>query len=129
MIKKGDRRALALIGAGEKPQVLVHDFVLQPQAISLGNRVNLSFLLASQAANPQRLVVDYIVHYVKKSGGTSAKVFKLKELTLSPGESVLITRNQSIRDFTTRVHHPGRHAVEIVVNGERLAQAFFDLAR
>ncbi|MCX6046349.1 MAG: DNA alkylation repair protein [Chloroflexi bacterium] len=129
LIKKGDQRALAVIGAGEKPQVLITDFLLQPQAISLGDRINLSFQLASQSPNPQRLVVDYIVHYVKKSGGTSAKVFKLKELTLGPGEAVLITRNQSIRDFTTRVHHPGRHAVEIVVNGENLATAFFDLAR
>ena len=74
-------------------------------------------------------MVDYVVHYVKKSGATSAKVFKLKELTLAPGQTVTLAREQLIRDFTTRVHHPGRHDVEIMVNGERVARAFFDLAR
>jgi len=73
---------------------------------------------------------------------TGAKVFKLKELTLAPGESVTLARTQQIRDFTThvhhprppptsttRVHHPARHDVEIVVNGERLARTFFALTR
>jgi hypothetical protein len=81
----------------------------------------------STAAKPQRLVVDYIIHYVKKSGATSAKVFKLKELTLGAGESATLTRSQEIRDFTTRRHHAGRHAVEIAINGERVAADSFVL--
>ena len=129
LIKKGDRRALAVIGAGEKPNVLVHDLVVNPQAIALGERLNLSFRLESTSAKSQRLVVDYIVHYVKKSGETSGKVFKWKELTLEPHASVTFVRSQSIRDFTTRIHHPGRHDVEIVVNGESLAKDFFILSR
>lgn len=129
LIKKGDRRALAAIGAGAKPEVLVHDFVVQPRDVRLGERIRLAFRLESQSVQSQRLVVDYAVHYVKKSGGTSAKVFKLKELTLNAGESFQISREQSIRDFTTRVHYPGRHEVEIMVNGEILARGFFHLAR
>jgi hypothetical protein len=69
------------------------------------------------------------VYYVKKSGGSSAKVFKLKELTLEAGQSIAIARSQSIRDFTTRVHYPGRHEVEIVVNGKSLGRDYFDLAK
>ena len=128
LIKNGDRRALAVIGAAEPPKVRVHDFVVRPRGITLGDRLTLSFRLESKSAKSQRLVVDYIIHYVKKSGASSAKVFKLKELTLAPGKSVLIERNQLIRDFTTRVHHPGRHTVEIVINGERLAKDYFDLS-
>ena len=128
LIKNGDRRALAIIGAGEPPKVLVHDFVARPHDIALGDRLTLSFWLESKSTKTQRLIVDYIIHYVKKSGASSAKVFKLKELTLAAGKSVLIERNQIIRDFTTRVHHPGRHIVEIVINGERLAKDFFDLS-
>jgi hypothetical protein len=85
--------------------------------------------LESLATTSQRLVVDYIVHYVKKSGASSAKVFKLKELTLDAGQTISLSRTQSIRDFTTRVHYPGRHEVEIMVNGESLARDFFDLAQ
>jgi 3-methyladenine DNA glycosylase AlkC len=129
LIKKGNRRALAVIGAGEKPNVLVHDFSVSPRTISLGGRLTLSFRLESKSSKIQRLVVDYNIHYVKKSGETSAKVFKLKQVTLGSGESILISREQSIRDFTTRVHHAGRHEVEIMVNGECLAKGFFDLSR
>lgn len=129
LIKQGDARALALIGAGDKAQVRVHDLTVEPRHIRLGERLTLAFRLESTAPAPQRLVVDYIVHYVKKSGGTSGKVFKLKEFTLAPGETVQITRGQNIRDFTTRVHHPGRHEIEIVVNGETLGRDYFELAR
>lgn len=129
LIKQGDRRALAVIGAGKKPAVLLHDFSVSPRTITLGERLDLSFRLESKSRNSQRLVVDYIVHYVKKSGASSAKVFKLKELTLDAGQTVVITRSQVIRDFTTRVHHPGHHDVDIVVNGERLARGGFHLSR
>ena len=129
LIKKGDKRALAVIGAGEKPDVLVHDFRVRPREVRLGERIALEFRLESTSTRAQRVVVDYTIHYVKKSGETSAKVFKLKELTLQAGESVQISREQTIRDFTTRVHHAGRHEVEIMVNGEKLAKDFFELSR
>ncbi|MES2537675.1 MAG: DNA alkylation repair protein [Pseudomonadota bacterium] len=129
LIKKGDQRALAVIGAGAAPKVRVHDLLLSPRQLTLGGRLSLSCRLESASSESQRLVIDYIVHYVKKSGATSAKVFKLKELTLGAGESVSIAREQQIRDFTTRVHHAGRHEVDIVINGERLARDFFHLSR
>jgi 3-methyladenine DNA glycosylase AlkC len=129
LIKKGDRRALAIIGAGAEPEVVIHDLTVRPQKLKLGDRLTLSFRLESQSPKPQCLVIDYLIHYVKKSGATSAKVFKLKELTLAPRESVTLTRSQEIRDFTTRLHHPGRHAIEIAINGTRLATDSFDLTR
>ena len=127
LIKQGDRRALALIGADHKPEVRLHGFTVNPPKISLGESISLSLRLTSTAHTRQRLVVDYTVHYVKKSGLRSAKVFKLKTLNLPAAESVLIERRQVIRDFTTRVHHAGRHEVEIMVNGECLGRDFFEL--
>lgn len=130
LIKRGDRRALAVIGAGEPPEVAVHGFTLAPARLRLGERLTLAFRLASRAARPQRLVVDYRVHYVKRTeGATSGKVFKLRELTLAPGETVSLARSQVFRDFTTRKHHPGRHDIEILVNGESLARDSFELVR
>lgn len=129
LIKKGHPRALQLIGATGKPEVLVHGLSLQPATLQLGDRFTLNLSLTSQAARTQRLVVDYAVHYVKKSGEASPKVFKWKELTLDPGATVSLSRAQTIRDFTTRVHHAGHHAVEILINGERLAGTAFVLKR
>ena len=128
LIKAGNAQALKLIGAGGVPEVKLEKVAVTPRHITLGERMTLSFKLISTSRESQRLVIDYTIHYVKKSGATAAKVFKLKELTLDAGQQVLIERNQSIRDFTTRVHYAGRHQVEIMVNGLCLAQAFFELA-
>jgi hypothetical protein len=66
---------------------------------------------------------------VKAAGGTSAKVFKLRELTLAARGTQRISKRQTIRDFTTRKHYPGSHRLEIQVNGRILAAARFDLRR
>lgn len=129
LIKRGDRRALAVIGAGEQAEVEVVDFDLTPAQVKLGGRITMSLHLRSKAQSSQRLVIDYAIHYVKKSGGTSAKVFKWKECTLEPGGSLTLTKSQRLVDFTTRVHHAGRHAVEVMVNGEVLGKVAFDLQR
>ncbi|RZJ16018.1 MAG: DNA alkylation repair protein [Haliea sp.] len=129
LIKKGDRRALTVIGAGKKPQVKLTGFTVDPERVQLGERIKLSFSLQSTARAAQKLVIDYTIHYVKKSGLLSPKVFKLKEVNLAAGDSIALSRSQVIRDFSTRVHHAGRHDVDIMVNGEKLATAFFDLLR
>jgi len=128
LIKAGNGRALAVIGAGGVPDVKISKFAVMPRQIALGERVTLSFDLASKCPESQRLVIDYKMHYVKKSGVTAAKVFKLKELTLDSGQRISIERTQNIRDFTTRVHYAGRHDVEILVNGVCLAKGYFDLS-
>jgi 3-methyladenine DNA glycosylase AlkC len=128
LIKAGNPRALALIGAHGAPEVAVDGFAVSPAQLALGQRLSLSFELASRSAQAQRLVVDYRIHYVKKSGARSAKVFKLKELTLAPGQRVALAHRRQIRDFTTRVHYAGRHALELLVNGACVAQGFFDLS-
>jgi 3-methyladenine DNA glycosylase AlkC len=127
LIKDGDRRALALIGAGDRADVDVRGFAVTPATIRLGESVTLSVDIVSTSTQPQRLVVDYAIHYVKKSGATSAKVFKLKTLTLAAGETQTLRRTQAIRSFTTRVHYAGRHEVELLVNGESLARGAFEL--
>lgn len=129
LIKKGDKRALAVIGAGEKAEVKVAEFSLAPQKVKLGERLTMSLHLQSKAKKSQRLVIDYAIHYVKKSGATSAKVFKWKECTLDPGASLTLAKSQRFVDFTTREHHPGKHAVDVMVNGEVVGSGVFELTR
>jgi hypothetical protein len=128
LIKKGDRDALAVIGAGGQPLVRIERFAIDPEAIALGERIRLSAAITSTSDQPQRLVIDYAVHYVKKSGTPSRKVFKLKEMDLTPAETCELSAGQVIRDFTTRRHYAGHHRVELMVNGEVLAESGFDLA-
>ncbi len=125
LIKESHAGALALMGAGEAAKVRINSFAVSPTAVTLGERIQLSLHLTSTASKSQRLLIDYVVHYVKQSGGTSGKVFKWKELDLAPGETFTLEKRQTIRDFTTRRHYPGTHRVEVQVNGARLAEGEF----
>ena len=101
---------------------------LAPTRLSLGERLGLSATVTSTSRKPQRLVIDYVIHYVKASGGSAAKVFKWTEIELKAGERLELTRTQVIRDFTTRKHYSGSHQVELQINGQRVASAAFDLS-
>jgi 3-methyladenine DNA glycosylase AlkC len=127
LIKQGNQRALAIIGAGGKPEVEIMDVQVNPPVIGLGEKITLSFAVKSTVAASQRLVIDYAIDYVKANGSTSAKVFKLKALTL-PGQSTEhLSRGQHIKELTTRRHYAGKHAVHVLVNGERLASTAFEI--
>ncbi|GLK90791.1 DNA alkylation repair protein [Pseudomonas turukhanskensis] len=127
LIKQGNRRALALLGAGEPAQVALTALAVTPEQLQLGQTMTLSFTLKSTSAAAQRLVVDYAIDYVKASGKSASKVFKLKTLDLAPGAVVVVSRSQQIRELTTRKHYYGHHAVHVLVNGERLGSTGFDL--
>jgi 3-methyladenine DNA glycosylase AlkC len=127
LIKQGNQRALAIIGAGGKPEVEIMDVQVNPPVIGLGEKITLSFAVKSTVEASQRLVIDYAIDYVKANGSTSAKVFKLKALTL-PGQSTEhLSRGQHIKELTTRRHYAGKHAVHVLVNGERLASTAFEI--
>jgi 3-methyladenine DNA glycosylase AlkC len=128
LVKKGDRRALAVMGAGEAAEVELRGLKVSPKAIQLGESIALSLALHSTSSKSQRLVVDYGIHYVKKSGGTAVKVFKLKTFTLAPHAVEQLSRSQSIKNFTTRVHYAGRHEVEVFVNGQPCGRTAFTLS-
>ncbi|CAG1013401.1 partial putative protein YhaZ, partial [Rhizobiaceae bacterium] len=127
LVKKGDRRALALIGATGAAEVRVEAFSVTTARLKLGERLTIAARLISTGGERQRLVVDYAIYYVKKSGATSRKVFKLREVDLAPGAAWEASTSQTVRDFTTRSHNAGRHKVELIVNGAALAETAFDL--
>ncbi|MBZ0304561.1 MAG: DNA alkylation repair protein, partial [Anaerolineae bacterium] len=68
-------------------------------------------------AQAQSLIVDYRVYYVKKSGNHAPKQFRLRELTLKPGEQVTLTTRQDFIPRSTRALFPGVHTIELVING------------
>jgi 3-methyladenine DNA glycosylase AlkC len=126
LIKRGDPQALRLFGFGQKAAVSV-GLTLSVTEIQLGDRLQMVAAITSAASQPQRLAIDYIVHYVKARGAAFEKVFKWTELELAAQQTVVLSKTQIIRDFSTRKHHAGHHRIELQINGERLATAGFDL--
>lgn len=128
LIKGGHAGALDLFAFEAEVAVELHDFQLLTPSLRLGERLRFAFTLHSTKPDTQKLVVDYAVHYVKASGERSRKVFKLRDVQLEGNGRMAFGKQQTIQDFTTRKHHAGRHAVEVMVNGQTLHIAEFDLS-
>jgi 3-methyladenine DNA glycosylase AlkC len=126
-IKRGDRGALSLLGFAARPQVRLAEVRFEPRRVKLGAVARFSCQLVSTAPGPLELLVDYAVHFVKASGAATAKVFKLRKLVLQAGDRVQLAGRVSLADMTTRKHRPGRHAVELRLNGVVLALGAFDV--
>ncbi|AYJ87278.1 DNA alkylation repair protein [Sphingomonas paeninsulae] len=127
LIKKGDPRALALIGVEHGAAVEIQRFSIEPPIVCLGDTIAISADLLSTATDVQRLVVDYRIHYARTGDKTAAKVFKLKTFDLTVENAVKLCIRQTIRDFSTRRHHPGNHDVELIVNGQTVARDSFEI--
>lgn len=127
LVKAGHPGALRILGAGDEPRVSIDRVELAPPATELGGTLRFSFEIASIAAEAQDLVVDYAVHYVKANGGTRPKVFKLRRIALEPAARLTLGGTISFRDLTTRRHYPGRHRIELLINGVRRPLAAFDV--
>ncbi len=129
LIKKGNPAALAVFAFEKSTKVAVKKLKLASEKIKIGGRLEFSFDIISQKNKPQKLAIDFTIYYRKKLGELSPKVFKLKEITIAPGEILTFKKAQRMQDFTTRKHHAGKHKLVITVNGKSLAEKIFELIR
>lgn len=127
LIKNGHKDSLAIFSFEKNVKVSVDKFQLSKSSIKLGEEMQFGFVITGKKSAPQKLVIDYAVHYPKSSGALSRKIFKLKEVNLGPGESKYFTKKQLFKDLTTRKHYAGKHAIEILVNGKVMASKDFKL--
>jgi len=126
LVKRGDAKVLAAWGLGQKLRGEA-TLAIRPARVALGGSVALTATLASSAAKPQALVVDYAVHHVKADGSTSPKVFKGWKLVLPAHDTVTLAKAHSLEPVTIRRYHAGRHRVTLQVNGETVAESAFTL--
>ncbi len=126
LIKAGEPTALAIIGYAEPRDIDVR-LCVEPRRVSPGDKVELRATLSSRHDRPQKVMIDYVVHYVRKYGATSQKVFKWTGIDLDAGEEIALSKQHPMRLTTIRALYPGKHKVEIQVNGHRLGEAIFYL--
>jgi 3-methyladenine DNA glycosylase AlkC len=128
-VKRGDANALALLGYGQTPRIRVETVTFTPPRVRIGGRVAMEFELKSTSARHQQLLVDVAVHFVKARGVGAPKVFKLARLTLRARQRVQLKTTFSLAVHTTRVPRPGRHDVDVVVNGRAVRAGSFYVSR
>ncbi len=126
LVKDGHQRVLKAWGVGSAFKGSTQ-LSLDTKRAKVGDDVGLQVQLQSAAKAAQKLVIDYAVHHVKANGETSAKVFKGWKLNVAADDAVTLNKRHSLKEITTRRYHAGAHLVELLVNGQSVAKASFQL--
>lgn len=126
LVKRGDQRAIALLGFSTSADVRLVNLKLAKKQVTLGTGVDFGFALRV-AAGEANVVVDYCIHHVKANGKRSGKVFKLGRRRLAAGRVETFERRHAIVPISTRKYYAGAHRVEILVNGKVVGGADFEL--
>jgi len=126
MLKAGNRRAMLLFGWSDPKRIEVNKLKLSKKTLAIGDKFQFSFVLKVGTKKSCKVRLEYIVYFAKARGKVGKKVFQITENTFAPGERVF-KRKHSFVDMSTRKHHPGKHEISIVVNGQEKAKMAFRL--
>ena len=130
LVKRGDDRALRLLGATVDDTIELSDLAVEPTRVAVGHAVVLSFTLAAPASRTAAVdaVIDYRVHYLGARGELKApKVFKLARRRIPGGGEVTIRRSHRFENVSIRRIVPGPHRIDVQVNGRILGSADIDV--
>lgn len=124
LIKNGDKGALSAFGYHEIAGLQV-DLSVETPTVVFGETLEFKLTLANLPAG-HNVMIDYAIHFVKANGSLAAKVFKWKDFS-STDVSLSTARKHAIKPITTRKYYPGKHLIEIIVNGVPMARGEFEL--
>ncbi len=126
LVKQGHQNTLATLGF-EQPSNIHATLEVRDTVVRFGNALYIDATLSSSHNTAQSLMLDFIIHHRKANGGTTPKVFKWTNFTLQPGQTKVLSKRHPMRPITTRRYYPGRHEVELLINGITFSGTPFDL--
>lgn len=125
LLKKGSRELLEVFGFASADMVDARDFALEAGSLRIGQALSFSFTI--QAKKAARVRLEYGIDYVKANGSRSRKIFQISELSLKAGAAKPYGKTHSFANNSTRRHHPGTHALTLIVNGAERGTLDFEL--
>lgn len=126
LVKNGHKKSLQVLGFKPAKIIQASICILTPKVV-FGDALQFTLSICSDSNRAQALMVDYIIHHQKANGRTSPKVFKWRTTTLPANKTLAATKKHAIKKITTRVYYAGLHTVEVMVNGDSVAKADFQL--
>ncbi|MFT5592439.1 MAG: 3-methyladenine DNA glycosylase AlkC [Oceanicoccus sp.] len=127
LVKAGHPEVFELLGHSKDVKVKDLTLTLSADNLVLGDSLEFELSLSSSTKQTQSLVVDFALHFMKANGKTSAKVFKWKTLNLGSDQSVSLQKKHAIKAITTRRYYSGEQKLEVLINGQPVAEAEFFL--
>ena len=124
LVKKGHTGALERLGYRASPDISVN--MRFSEAVEIGEVGVLE--VSIEAMRDERLMVDYVIEFMKANGARRAKVFKLKKLDIKAGERADLTKNHRfLKGATTFTHFAGVQMIYMQINGQRFGEQAFAL--
>ncbi len=123
LIKQGHAGALEAFGF--PPPSLDAVSLSAPDVVGLGDVMPIEFGFTSKT--DQRLLVDYVLHFMRANGKLSPKVFKWTEISAKKGEVVTLSKSHAYKAVTTRKDYAGAQKLGVQVNGQTVAELPFEL--
>jgi 3-methyladenine DNA glycosylase AlkC len=122
-IKSGNPKALVLLGF-YMPDIKIEDHKIITQEVNLWESLEFSFELHSKIS--QKLLINYVIHFVGANWKTKPKIFNISKKTLSKWESIKISKKHPLKVMTTKKLYCWTHFVEIFINGETFWKKSFE---
>ena len=124
LVKKGHKGALERLGYRAAPEVMVE--MRFSEAVEIGQIGVLE--VSIEAKKDERLMVDYVIEFVKANGARRPKVFKLKKLDIKAGGRVVLRKNHKfLKGASTFTHFAGVQMIYMQINGQRFGEQEFEL--
>ncbi|MCU0677984.1 MAG: hypothetical protein MUF19_00145 [Candidatus Pacebacteria bacterium] len=125
LIKQGHSDTLKLLGY-DSVDYSVDRFSVTATEVQAGEMVSFAVIITATANTS--LLIDYVIHFVKKNNITAPKVFKWKIVSLKAGDELKLAKNHRLKaDATTFTLYPGEHTIELQINGHICARKTFQL--
>lgn len=127
LVKKGHPEVFQLLGFSNKPSLNKREIILARKTVTPAKELCFTVEISApkRAKQEQKIVLDYVIYFVKANGELKPKVFKLRNASLRPGENLKIEKRHSFRPISTRRYYPGRHRLALMINGKEVAEADF----
>lgn len=125
LLKQGHKKVMPLFGYTTAKHVSLDNFKIDKN-VSMGEKINFSFKLVTNAKKLGKLRLEFIIDFIKANGKSSAKIFKISEGEYTQSNKIF-TKNFSFKKISTRKYYPGDHAISIVINGKKVATQPFRL--
>jgi len=127
LIKEGNPTALSFLDVSTKFDIHIESIFFNSDKIYMGKNLEFSFIISSKMKKQQNLVIDYRIHFLRDKGKSSIKVFKLKNISISPSDRITITKKHLFKEISTRKYYNGDHKIDIQINGKVIKSKTFKI--
>jgi len=128
LLKQGNPDALALFGYADIKTLETKNFNVKSPTVQIGDYLLFDFSISNKSKTPQKVRLEYFVHFLLANGKQSKKIFKISERELAPNETLNYEKRHSFKIISTRKYYTGRHQVSLVINGIEMESLSFELA-